>query len=68
MSVAMRGGSAAASLSDIVLSGFVNLGDTSQASGFSDTAGGQTVAFHRIPGYETYRCLGWYGVIIQKSE
>jgi Methyl-accepting chemotaxis protein (MCP) signalling domain len=26
---------------------------------------GNVVAFHRTPGYETYRGLGWYGVIIQ---
>ncbi|WP_342151829.1 methyl-accepting chemotaxis protein [Methylorubrum sp. SB2] len=29
-----------------------------------DTAGTLT-AFHRTPGYETYRGLGWYGVIVQ---
>lgn len=26
---------------------------------------GRTVAFHRTPGYETYRGLGWAGVIVQ---
>jgi hypothetical protein len=25
------------------------------------------IAFHRTPGYETYRGLGWYGVLIQES-
>jgi hypothetical protein len=25
------------------------------------------VAFHATPGYETYRGLGWYGVIVQKD-
>lgn len=29
-----------------------------------DPAGAVT-AFHRTPGYETYRGLGWYGVIVQ---
>jgi len=29
--------------------------------------GGQVVAFHRTPGYETYAGLGWYGVILQKA-
>lgn len=28
--------------------------------------GGNLIAFHRTPGYETYAGLGWYGVIIQK--
>jgi hypothetical protein len=27
----------------------------------------QIVAFHATPGYETYRGLGWYGVIVQKD-
>jgi hypothetical protein len=26
---------------------------------------GNVVAFHRTPGYETYRGLGWCGVIVQ---
>jgi Methyl-accepting chemotaxis protein (MCP) signalling domain len=28
---------------------------------------GSTVAFHATPGYETYRGLGWYGVIIRRE-
>jgi hypothetical protein len=28
---------------------------------------GTTVAFHATPGYETYRGLGWYGVIVQRA-
>ena len=28
-------------------------------------AGKGLVAYHRTPGYETYRGLGWYGVIVQ---
>lgn len=31
-------------------------------------ADGATVAFHATPGYETYRGLGWYGVIIQRHS
>lgn len=35
-------------------------------SGADRNAGTGTVtAFHRTPGYETYRGLGWYGVIVQ---
>jgi len=29
--------------------------------------GERTVAFHATPGYETYRGLGWYGVIVQRA-
>ncbi|WP_280514490.1 methyl-accepting chemotaxis protein [Chthonobacter albigriseus] len=29
------------------------------------TSGNRTTAFHATPGYETYRGLGWYGVICQ---
>ncbi len=34
--------------------------------GFAVEPGGRTTAFHRTPGYETYRGLGWSGVIIQE--
>ncbi|AWN54968.1 chemotaxis protein [Methylobacterium sp. 17Sr1-1] len=35
-------------------------------SGVVPTTGGRgLVAYHRTPGYETYRGLGWYGVIVQ---
>jgi hypothetical protein len=30
-----------------------------------DPRSGAVTAFHRTPGYETYRGLGWYGVIVQ---
>jgi hypothetical protein len=33
-----------------------------------DGRSGRVTAFHRTPGYETYRGLGWYGVIIQNRE
>ena len=29
---------------------------------------GATVSFHRTPGYETYRGLGWYGCLIQEPR
>ena len=32
-------------------------------SGFSQDRSGALVAFHATPGYETYRGLGWFGVI-----
>ncbi len=38
-----------------------------QTSGVYTDAAGQTIAFHRTPGYETYAGLGWYGVIVQKA-
>ncbi|WP_250504470.1 methyl-accepting chemotaxis protein [Caballeronia sp. AZ7_KS35] len=34
-------------------------------SGFYRDAGGAVVSFAATPGYETYRGLGWYGVICQ---
>ena len=30
-----------------------------------DSRSGTVTAFHRTPGYETYRGLGWYGAIVQ---
>ena len=38
-----------------------------KAHGFYRDAAGTLVAFHVTPGYETYRGLGWYGVIMQPS-
>jgi len=35
-----------------------------QRSGFYHDHAGKLVAFHATPGYETYRGLGWYGVIV----
>jgi hypothetical protein len=36
-----------------------------RTSGVSTDAAGRLIAFHLTPGYETYRGLGWYGVIEQ---
>jgi hypothetical protein len=48
-----------------ILSGHFPLKADGRPSGaYTDTAG-RLVAFHLTPGYETYRGLGWYGVIEQ---
>ena len=36
-------------------------------SGFYQDRTGTLVAFHATPGYETYRGLGWYGVILSEA-
>ena len=42
----------------------VSLSLNGQRSGFYQDHTGTLVAFHATPGYETYRGLGWYGVIV----
>jgi hypothetical protein len=49
-----------------ILSETIELATGGRSHGFYQDGRGQTVAFHATPGYETYRGLGWYGVIIQK--
>jgi hypothetical protein len=39
-----------------------------KSSGFYRHADGTTVSFAATPGYETYRGLGWYGVITQTPK
>jgi hypothetical protein len=39
-----------------------------QSSGSNRRSGGRTVAFHRTPGYETYRGLGWYAALVQSDR
>ena len=56
----------AASDGEGILSEVVDLKSAGRTHGFYQDSRGQTVAFHATPGYETYRGLGWYGVIIQK--
>jgi hypothetical protein len=34
--------------------------------GYATDDAGRTIAFHRTPGYETYRGLGWCSVIVQE--
>lgn len=36
-------------------------------AGFDHLPDGTLAAFHATPGYETYRGLGWYGVILRKG-
>ncbi|WP_281041269.1 methyl-accepting chemotaxis protein [Methylobacterium nonmethylotrophicum] len=44
----------------------LRLGLDDAVSGVAPTADRKgVVAYHRTPGYETYRGLGWYGVIVQ---
>lgn len=37
-------------------------------SGFYQDKAGALVAFHATPGYETYKGLGWYGVIVRAAD
>jgi hypothetical protein len=46
----------------------VTLDTQGRDSGFYHGSDGSLVAFHATPGYETYRGLGWYGVIVQKGD
>ena len=39
-----------------------------QSHGFYSRSDGTTVAFHATPGYETYRGLGWHGVIVRRAD
>ena len=47
-----------------ILSERLALNLNGQRSGFYHDRTGALVAYHATPGYETYRGLGWYGVII----
>ncbi|MCK1681715.1 methyl-accepting chemotaxis protein [Bradyrhizobium sp. 147] len=47
-----------------ILSERISIALNGQRSGFHHDRTGALVAFHATPGYETYRGLGWYGVII----
>jgi hypothetical protein len=51
-----------------VLGDQIKLATNKAASGFYVNTDGATVAFHATPGYETYRGLGWYGVIVQRQN
>nr|WP_315836743.1 methyl-accepting chemotaxis protein [Bradyrhizobium prioritasuperba] len=50
------------------LSDRFDLRTDNRTNGFYSRADGATVAFHATPGYETYRGLGWYGVIVQAGD
>lgn len=47
-----------------ILSERVSLATNGERSGFYHDRTGALVAFHATPGYETYRGLGWFGVIV----
>jgi hypothetical protein len=51
----------------ILSSAFALKADGRPSGSYIDSAG-KLVAFHLTPGYETYRGLGWYGVIEQASH
>ena len=40
---------------------------TSGKDGFYETEDGTMIGFALTPGYETYRGLGWYGVVVQDA-
>ncbi|MEP6840753.1 MAG: methyl-accepting chemotaxis protein [Bradyrhizobium sp.] len=47
-----------------ILSERVPLNTEGRSGGFYQDRSGGLVAFHATPGYETYKGLGWYGVIL----
>lgn len=47
-----------------ILSERISLSLNGQRSGFYHDRSGAMIAFHATPGYESYRGLGWYGVIV----
>jgi Methyl-accepting chemotaxis protein (MCP) signalling domain len=49
-----------------LLSEVISLDVRGRDCGFYRDQAGTVVAFHATPGYETYRGLGWYGVIVQR--
>jgi Methyl-accepting chemotaxis protein (MCP) signalling domain len=51
-----------------LLSERIRLTTNDAPHGFYTGEDGATVAFHATPGYETYRGLGWYGVIVQRPN
>lgn len=50
------------------LSEHITLSLDGRKSGFEIDAGRRLIAFHHTPGYETYKGLGWYGVIVQAPD
>jgi len=51
-----------------ILSEHLRLQPEGRDSGHYVDSAGHMIAFHRTPGYETYRGLGWSGVIVQRPE
>jgi hypothetical protein len=54
----------AASDGQDLLSEYLSLSLDGRRSGFHHDRSGALIAFHATPGYETYRGLGWFGVIV----
>ena len=50
-----------------ILDEFFPLATDGRQSGFYWTADGNTISFAATPGYESYRGLGWYGVVTQTA-
>ena len=50
-----------------ILSERIELATGGKSSGCYTDPHGRLIAFHHTPGYETYRGLGWHGVIIQSK-
>src|SRR5262249_14361568 len=50
-----------------LLSERISLKLDGRRSGFYQDARGELIAFHATPGYETYKGLGWLGVIVCKA-
>jgi hypothetical protein len=51
-----------------ILSEIFDLKTQGRTSGFYQTTAGDSIGFSLTQGYETYRGLGWYGVIVQKAR
>jgi hypothetical protein len=50
-----------------ILSEHLSLALDGRRSGFYHDRTGALIAFHATPGYETYRGLGWFGVIVSAA-
>jgi len=51
-----------------VLEETLQLDHNGHVSGSHRNPNGDIIAFHKTPGYETYRGLGWYGVIVYSNN
>lgn len=50
-----------------ILAERLSLPSSGRRAGYHHAPDGSLVAFHATPGYETYRGLGWYGVIVRRG-
>jgi hypothetical protein len=51
-----------------ILSETISLDTKGREAGSYTNSQGDVIAFHRTPGYETYRGLGWMGAIVQSPR